>query len=323
MDQPAPAETPAAPARLVVLATGGTIACTRDRSGALVPTRSGAELVAGVAARFPDGALEVEVRDLARRDSAALTMADVDAVVEACHAALADPGVTGVVVLHGTDTMEETAAAVDLFHDDPRPVVFTGAQRPADDPEADGPGNLFEAMVVAADASARGIGALIVFGHAVLPARGAVKWHAQDPLAFATNAPEDPPRPAPLPRVALAGTRVDVIAAYPGADGALVDAALAAGAEGLVLVGYGAGNIGGAFAAAAGRALDAGVPVVMCTRVPRGVVRGDYGGAGGGATLAARGVIGAGCLHAGQARVALAAALAAGVHPQTLFDAPD
>lgn len=307
--------------RIIVLATGGTISCTVDRTGALLPALSGEDIVRPVAGRFDPGVLGVEVRDIARLDSAAMTLADIDDVVAAVADALSDPGVDGVVVLHGTDSMEETAIAVDLFHDDPRPVVFTGAQLPADHPEADGPGNVFEALMIAADDSARGIGALIVFGHAVLPVRGAKKWHTTDNLAFATNAPEEPPRPAPLPRTTLGGTRVDIVAAYPGADGSLVEAALAAGADGLVIEGMGAGNVGTAMAKALGKALEAGVPVVMATRVPRGDVHGTYGGAGGGATLNRLGAVGSGCVGAPQARVILAAAIAAGVHPQTLFDA--
>lgn len=313
------AATVAAPARLVVLTTGGTIACTGDRHGHLLPTVDGQSLVRPIADRFPAGSVDVEVREIAHLDSASMTLADIDELGSVIREILADPGIDGIVVTHGTDSMEETAMAIDVFHDDPRPIVFTGAQKPADDAEADGPGNLFEAMVVAMDASARGIGALIVFGHAVLPVRGAVKWHTSDELAFATNAPEDPVRPAPLPPRPLADVRVDIIPAHAGADGTFVDAALAAGARGLVIEGMGAGNVGTGLAAAIGRALDADVPVVMCTRVPRGNVHGTYGGSGGGATLAARGVVGAGCVHAPQARIILTAAIAAGAHPQTLF----
>ncbi|WP_295628871.1 asparaginase [uncultured Corynebacterium sp.] len=312
-------DTDAAPARLVVLTTGGTIACARDRQGHLLPALDGESLVRPIAERFPAGSVDVEIREVSHIDSASMTLAEVDDLNAAVHEALSDPTVDGVVVTHGTDSMEETAMAVDVFHDDPRPVVFTGAQKPSDHPEADGPTNLFEAMVVAMDASARGIGALIVFGHAVLPVRGAVKWHTVDELGFATNAPEDPVRPAPLPLARLSDVRVDIVAAHAGSDGSFVDAALAAGAHGLVVEGMGAGNVGTAMAAAIGRALEADVPVVMCTRVPRGEVHGTYGGVGGGATLAARGVVGADCVHAPQARIILAAAIAAGVHPQTLF----
>ena len=312
--------TAVAPARrIAVLTTGGTIACTTDSDGALVPTISGPELVRTVAARFPEGAIEFEVRELGELDSSNLTFADVDGILAAIAEALSDDTIDGVVVTHGTDTMEETAMAADAFHGDSRPVVFTGAQLPFDHPETDGPGNLFEAITIATDPSAQGIGALIVFGHAVLPARGATKWHTSDLLAFATNAPEEPVRPDPLPLTKLEGTKVDIVPAYLGADSSLIDAAVSAGARGLVIEGLGAGNVGDSFAAAIERALAAGIAVVMATRVPRGDVFAAYGGDGGGATLARHGVISAGCVHPAQARIILAAALAAGVHPQTLF----
>ncbi|PRQ11163.1 asparaginase [Corynebacterium sp. 13CS0277] len=304
---------------IVVLTTGGTIACTHVPQGELLPTVSGEELVAPVRARFEGTGTEIRVQELTRMDSASMTFADIDEIVEAVHTILEDDTVAGVVVTHGTDSMEETAIAVDTFHNDPRPVVFTGAQRSYDHPESDGPGNLFEAVVIAADPSARDIGALIVFGHAVLPARGATKWHTSDELAFATNGPEEPTRPLPIVPHQLDGIRVDTINAYAGASGDLVDAAIAAGTQGIVVEAMGSGNVGSAMGAALGRALERDIPVVITTRVPRGEVFGAYGGAGGGATLNAKGAVGSTYFRAPQARVLLAIAVATGHHPATLF----
>ena len=304
--------------KIVVLATGGTIACTTSPEGVLLPTVSGRDLIAPVAARFGED-FSFDVRELNRLDSAAMTFADVDEIVGEIHRVFEDPSVTGIVVTHGTDSMEETAVAVDCFHNDLRPVIFTGAQKSFDHPEADGPGNLFEACVIAADDSARGIGTLVVFGHAVIPARGCVKWHTSDELAFATNGPEEPTRPDPIAPVALDGTRVDIVSAFAGADRTLIDAAVAAGAQGIVVEAMGAGNVGRQLALGIVDALDAGIPVVVTTRVPRGDVFGSYGGAGGGATLAAKGALGSTYFRAAQARVLLAVAIASGVHPATLF----
>jgi putative L-asparaginase len=304
--------------KIVVLTTGGTIACTTSPEGVLLPTVSGRDLIAPVAARFGED-FSFDVRELNRLDSAAMTFADVDEIVGEIHRVFEDPSVTGIVVTHGTDSMEETAVAVDCFHNDSRPVIFTGAQKSFDHPEADGPGNLFEACVIAADNSARGIGTLVVFGHAVIPARGCVKWHTSDELAFATNGPEEPTRPDPIAPVALDGTRVDIVPAFAGADRTLIDAAVAAGAEGIVVEAMGAGNVGRQLALGIVDALDAGIPVVVTTRVPRGDVFGSYGGAGGGATLAAKGALGSTYFRAAQARVLLAVAIASGVHPATLF----
>ena len=98
-----------------------------------------------------------------------------------------------------------------------------------------------------------------------------------------------------------------------------MEAAIAAGVQGLVVEAMGSGNVGVEMGRALGAALDRGIPVVITTRVPRGEVSGKYGGAGGGATLAAKGAVGSTYFRAGQARVLLAAAIASGVSPFTLF----
>ncbi|KQB86931.1 L-asparaginase precursor [Corynebacterium lowii] len=304
--------------RVVVLSTGGTIASTTDATGALVPTVSGEALISPVRDRLGSD-LDLEVREIAQLDSSAMTFRDTDTILAAISQALTDPEVTGVVVTHGTDSMEETAIAAETFHPDDHPIVLTGAMRPADDPDPDGPDNLAQAITLAANKNTRP-GAYIAFHGSVYPARGVYKAHTTKDDGFATNAPENAPKnPANLPLAPLDGTEVEIIAAYPGAPRALIDSAIARGAQGLVIQGMGAGNVGGELAAAISDALDQGVAVVMSTRVPEGSVEAAYGGAGGGATLQAQGVISSGYLRPAQARVLLAAALATGTDPAVLF----
>lgn len=293
--------------RIALLTTGGTIACTTDDTGALRPTVTGPELLGVV----PDPH-DVTVHELARLDSSALTLGDLDSLIATVHGTLASPDVDGVVITHGTDSMEDTAFALDCFHDDDRPVVLTGAQRAFDHPASDGPGNLTDALRLAADPLARRQGVLISFGGWTIPARGALKRHTSDLDGFISNAPREAPRPAAVPVAPLAGIHVPVLASWAGADRSLVDAALAAGARGLVIEALGSGNIGPDMGAGVADALAAGIPVVITTRVPAGEVTLSYGGAGGGATLGSRGAISAGHLRAGQARMALVAALATG-----------
>ena len=304
---------------IVVLTTGGTISCTRDSAGHLIPTVSGAQLVDAVLPLLDGADVTVSVKEVTRMDSAAMTFFDIDEIVTAVHQALADPDVDGVVVTHGTDSMEETAVALDTFTDDERPVIVTGAMRPFDDEDPDGIRNLFEAILIATDQSARGIGTLIVFSHAVIPARGAMKWHTHDTLAFATNGPEEPERADPVPVVPLADVVVEIVSAYPGAPREIIDAAVERGVDGLVVEGMGAGNVGSQVAAGINDALKKGIPVVITTRVPRGDVAGAYGGAGGGASLKEMGAYGSGYFRAGQARVLLAIAIASGRHIATLL----
>ena len=114
------------------------------------------------------------MEDVGSRGSYAFTLADLTGLAGRVRAAL-DDGVDGVVITHGTDTMEETAFLLDLVHDDDRPVVLTGAQRPFDSAAPDGPGNLAAALQVAASPHARGLGALLVFDGLAWQARGVRK----------------------------------------------------------------------------------------------------------------------------------------------------
>ncbi|MEH6795384.1 MAG: asparaginase [Rhodococcus sp. (in: high G+C Gram-positive bacteria)] len=277
---------------VALLTTGGTIASRRDEHGVSRP-------VAGLGIDV-DG---VEVREVMSKDSSALDFADLDTIRTAVVDALAGDGCIGVVVLHGTDTMEESALYVDLFHGDERPVVFTGAQRTADHPDPDGPSNI--AAAVAAARSERGV--LIAFGGRLLPARGAIKKHTTELDAFRSAAM---PRPKPLRWTPIAGVRVDIVALYPGADGVQIDACVDAGASGIVLEATGSGNTNARVVRAVREAVAAGVHVVVTTRVPFGETSPSYGGGGGGHDLVDAGAVFSRELRAGQARIQLAALIA-------------
>lgn len=277
---------------VALLTTGGTIASRRDEHGVSRP-------VAGLGIDV-DG---VEVREVMSKDSSALDFADLDTIRTAVVDALANDGCIGVVVLHGTDTMEESALYVDLFHGDERPVVFTGAQRTADHPDPDGPSNI--AAAVAAARSERGV--LIAFGGRLLPARGAIKKHTTELDAFRSAAM---PRPKPLRWTPIAGVRVDIVALYPGADGVQIDACVDAGASGIVLEATGSGNTNARVVRAVREAVAAGVHVVVTTRVPFGETSPSYGGGGGGHDLVDAGAVFSRELRAGQARIQLAALIA-------------
>ncbi|OAK56544.1 L-asparaginase [Rhodococcoides kyotonense] len=280
---------------IALLTTGGTIASSRDENGVSRPG----------AARF-DLAAEVKVVDLMSKDSSSFDFADMDRIVDAVAEALEDTECDGVVVLHGTDTMEESSLLVDLFHDDPRPVVFTGAQRTSDHSDPDGPANVDAAVRAVTDSANRGRGVLVVFGGRTLPARGLWKCHTSELDAFASSAE---PRTV-LPRSAIAGVRVDIVALYPGVDAVAIDAYRAAGTQGIVLQALGSGNTNADVVAAVKACTAEGVPVVVTTRVPVGEIEPSYGGGGGGADLVDAGAVFSPVLRAGQARVLLAAQIA-------------
>ncbi|MDQ0733738.1 asparaginase [Arthrobacter agilis] len=310
---------------VVLLATGGTIASRTDAGdGSTVAADAGGTVLAAAGT----STVAVEVVDLMQKGSYLLTFDDMLAVCGAIRTALAVPETLGIVVTHGTDTMEETAYLADLLHDDPRPVVFTGAQRAADSSDPDGPGNLRAAITLAASAEARGRGALIVFDGEVLPLPATRKTettalHAFSnpdlgPVGSVSPTGEIDLGPAPERRSPLAapptgtGIRVDIIACYPGADATLFAAALAAGARGIVLEATGLGNANAELGDAVRRAVRDGVVVVTSTRVHAGPVRGVYG-AGGGRTLEDAGAVPSGLLRPSQVRTLLQALLALGL----------
>ncbi|MDL9937423.1 asparaginase [Gordonia sp. ABSL1-1] len=297
------------PTKIVLIATGGTIAAQTTPDGA-VPALGAGEMLTATA----PGAEAVEVvgLDLMAVDSSAMSVAEQFSIVRAISESLADGTVAGVVVSHGTDTMEETAFLADLYARDDRPVVFTGAQLPADAPGADGPANLAAAIALAADPATRGRGVLIALGGQVLPARGAFKVSTTDPAAFDTVRADlpRPTLPGPVPGGRLA--RVDAFSLYPGVSPGLIAAAVAQNAAGIVLAATGSGNTHPDITAEVSLAVRRGVTVAVCSRVPYGRVTATYGGGGGAVDLQRAGAIVSPWLRASQTRIALLALLTAG-----------
>jgi L-asparaginase len=312
--------------RVAVIFTGGTISMTVDPvAGGAVPTLAGSDLlerVPGLAA-----IADLVPIDRGRTPASHFAFADVLAIRRSIDAALADPTVDGVVVVQGTDVLEETAFAWDLCHRDPRPVVVTGAMRNASQADWDGPANLRGAARVAGLARARGHGVLVVLDGRIIPAADVGKLHSTNVDAFrsrnartAGRVGERSVRIGPLaPRRVLpvtpeaAGGPVAVIVAALETDGAWLDRAVAAGARGIVVAATGSGNTHPDLLRAAIDAQAAGIPVALATRTGAGPVGPFYAFPGGGATWARAGILFAGTLSPVQARVALALGLGAGL----------
>ncbi|MBD0322090.1 MAG: asparaginase [Aldersonia sp.] len=309
---------------VVVLTTGGTIS-SRRTGDSVIAVDDASQVLAGI--DFGDDVI-VEAQDVLRVGSYRMTFADLRTVAEAVSKQLARPDVDGVVVTHGTDTLEETAVLLDLVHAEPGAVVLTGAQRSADVADTDGPRNLRDAVAVAAHPAARHHGAVIVFDGSVYAARGVRKSHTLDLAAFSSPAGTVgvvhsgtvrmhslPIRPQalPAPRAEFDAARVDIVLSYLGGDDTLLHAAVAAGARGIVLAGTGLGNAPAGVAETVAKLVSDGVVVALSTRVAAGPVLPVYGH-GGGADLVAAGAVPV-TLPAAQARIALALLLSSGRSP--------
>ncbi|MBJ7338445.1 asparaginase [Mycolicibacterium sp.] len=298
-------------ARVVVITTGGTIATSTGADGVARPTRTGDDLVAGL---HVDA--DVEVVDLMAVDSSQLVPADWDRMNAAIGSA-ARAGARGVVITHGTDTMEETALWLELTYQGEVPVVLTGAMRSADSTTADGPSNLHDAIILATSPDAHRIGVAVTLGGTVWYPLGLSKTGTG---FVGVEVSPTTRRLGPLGSFgglsAARAPRVDVVATYAGSDAVALDACVAAGAAGLVLECLGSGNASAAVIDGVGRACAAGVEVVLSTRVPGARVTVGYGP---GRMLVDAGAVVAPRLAPPQARVLLMAALAAGESVADVF----
>lgn len=320
-------------ARVLILSLGGTIAMTGDASTGVRPSLDACALVRAVPAVSERA--EVAARPFRRVPGAHLRHDDIVALAAEVRTAVAD-GFSGVVVTQGTDTIEETAFALDLLLDGDAPVVVTGAMRNASQPGADGPANLLDAVSVAASERARGLGVTVVLGGEIHAARFVRKTHTASPGAFASvSGPlgwvaEGTPLllTRPATRVHLPDP-VDPDSATPpvalltvalGEDDRLPRTVKDLGYAGLVVEAFGAGHVPDGMVGALAE-LTALLPVVLCSRTGRGpALRRTYGFPGSEKDLLDRGLISGGHLDGPKARVALALALRAGLDAHQVKD---
>ncbi|MEP7381464.1 MAG: asparaginase [Gemmatimonadota bacterium] len=312
--------------RVVALVfTGGTISMRFDAAiGAAIPALGAEEIVA--AARGIEHVASLRVEEWGRFPGPHMTVERQWALRARLLALVEDPTIDGVVVTHGTDTIEESAYLATRSIATPKPIVFTGAMRNASELSWDGPANLSDSVRVAASDEARGHGALVMLNGRVFSALDVTKAHTHLLDAFESpglgpiGVVDDgevvfrrslPPFGPILAPTSLA-TPVDIVTAYAGADARYIDVARTT-ARGVVVAALGRGNVPPAMAAGISRCLDAGVPVVVASRAPRGRVGTTYGYEGGGRQLANAGAIFTGARRPQQARIDLMLALGAGL----------
>lgn len=312
--------------RVAIVFTGGTISMVVDPvAGGAVPSLGGV----GILARTPglDRIAEVVAVDRGLVPASHFTFPALLDLAATIRGLLDDPAIDGVVVVQGTDTIEETSFLLDLLVDAPKPVVVTGAMRNATQPNYDGPANLRDAVRCAASAELADAGVVVVLAGTIEPADDVTKTHASALDTFRSlNAGRigriegdrvvvERPRGArrgPL-TVERAAEPIPLVTATVAMDASMLDAVAGLRPAAIVVAATGAGNTSAELLAAGERAIAAGIPVVLATRCPSGAAGAGYAFPGGGATWVRAGALLAGTLTGPKARIALALGLGAGL----------
>ncbi len=308
---------------IVLLFTGGTISMRHDLAlGGAVPALSGRDILA--ATPGIEAVAEIEVEEWGAFPGPHMTPERMWALRGRIMEHLGRPEVDGVVVTHGTDSLEESAYLNARSVATEKPIVFTGAMRTASDLGWDGPANLIDAVRVAASEESRGGGVMVVIGGRIFAGLDVTKAHTHlldafespglGPLGVLDDGQVIFRRALPGPSVLVApdelGGPVDIVLAWAGADARLLDASRRDGA-GVVVAGMGRGNVPPGMVPGIARWVDEGKPVVITSRALRGRVGHTYGYPGGGRRLFDLGAIFAGSRRPQQARIDLLLALGA------------
>jgi len=283
---------PAPLPHVMILATGGTIAGSAA-SATQAGYTSGRVTVDAMIAAVPGltGIARVHGEQVANVGSQDITFAIMIDLANRINALLGADGVDGVVVTHGTDTMEETAHFLNLTVKSKKPVVLTGAMRPATAVSADGPINLYNAVAVAADPDAAGRGTLVVMNDRIHGAHSLTKTNTTSVETFISpingligtvNYGKTDYFRRPFRRhthksqFSVKGItslpRVDIIYACADMPADLIDGSMEKGAKGIVVAGDGNGNMNAATIERAAQAAKKGVIIVRSSRVPTGKV---------------------------------------------------
>jgi len=315
---------------IVILFTGGTIAMRNDpAAGGATPALTAAEIMH--ATRGLEGHVEVETEEWGHFPGPHMTVARMWALRHRVAEHLAREDVDGVVVTHGTDTLEESAYLTARSLASRKPVVFTGAMRTQSDLGWDGPANLFEAVRVASSADAQGMGVLVVLSGQIFaaldvtksntllldafesPGLGPIGYLDEGEVVFVRELPDPPAAIVP----AKPATPIDVFFAVAGSDSRLLDAVREPSC-GAVIAAMGRGNVPPEMVPGIARYIADGKPVVITSRTGGGRVGHTYAYPGGGRTLEDMGAIRAGARRPMQARIDLMLALGAGADDAVL-----
>jgi len=307
--------------RVVIVTTGGTIAMKVDRAaGGAVPSLGGADFVRAL----PSGLADVRVEEHGRIPTAHFTVDTLWGIVERVRGLVSAPDVDGVVITHGTDTLEETAYLLDLVCDTEKPIVLTGAMRTASEPGYEGFANVADAVRTAACEEARGLGALVVMNGEIHAARDVTKSHTTALVTFVSPA-WGPIGRVDMDRVVIArrvsreyvpGSRLEpevhLLKLAVGMDERLLMVLVQdPRTRAIVIEALGGGRVPPWWLPGIREAVKRGIIVVVTSRVGAGRTIDQYAYAGAHHDLVAAGCLFAGGLTGPKARIKLMAVLGA------------
>lgn len=306
--------------KVSLITTGGTIASKEISKGLLKSGAiSGRELAA--LCQLPEE-IEVNVIDVFQLPSMHIGFDEMKIIKQAIDKEMQDDSVDGIVVTHGTDTLEETSYFLDLTVEDERSVVVTGSQRSPDEVGTDVYSNLRNSIYVSVDETLRGVGTVVVFNERIYSAKYVKKVHSSNLQGFdsfghgylgiidndVVSVYQKPisrevhPLNESLPKV-------DIIKCYSGQDGSLIDLLVESGSKGIILEAAGRGQVSPHMVGAIERAVNKGITVVLTTSAEEGNAYPSYGYPGSAHDLLLKGVLLGSDYDSKKARIKLAVML--------------
>lgn len=306
--------------KIIIIFTGGTISMKKDENDGAVPSMRGEdilELTPGV-----DKIADIHLLDFSMISGPQMTPEKMFELSKVIDKKVKDEGYDGVVVTHGTDSLEETAYLVDLTYDNSKPVVFVGAMKTSSEPGWDGACNLMDAVKVASSKEAENRGVMVVMNKEIHVASQVTKTntHSLDtfksvdfgPIGCVDNGKVyfyyNYTKRQYITTQEI-DAKVDLIKSCCGMDDKLLRFCVDSGSHGIVIEGMGRGNIPPQMVPGVEYAISKNIPVILVSRCISGKVTDDYGDAGSGGELREKGVIFGDNLPGQKARIKLIVAL--------------
>ncbi|WP_425802197.1 asparaginase [Desulfitobacterium sp. Sab5] len=310
--------------KVLLVATGGTIAMHKDRNGKVVPAVSGYDLLESLPSLSQS--TEWEVIDFSNVASCNMSPVKMKELAQIVNHSFQDPTLSGVIITHGTDTLEETAYFLDLTIYDERPIILTASQRDASERDSDGPRNLRNAMLIAKNPQAVGRGVVIALNEKIHAARDVRKLHTSHVDAF--NSGESGAlggidneevtwhrKPEPSVKLGIPErlAKIAICKVFTGMSPRLLECFVDEKTEGIVIEAFGRGNLPPELVPTICQLIARKIPVVVTSRCLFGRTAPNYGYPGGGADLETAGVWFASDLSTEKVRLLMSIAIGKGL----------